>query len=130
MSRLALTEAAAAQESAEAAVAKLQGELQDARRVIASLEEELAAAEAAAVGGSPAAGAGLGAAPARPSTTLPRTLHLSDAGAVQTSRERHNRTRMDAAACAACSVQLRTSWWDASVPAHLQESTLEGTMPC
>lgn len=51
--RLQLSEAAASTESAEAAVRKLQGELEEAQRMISTLEEDLQAAEDTAVGNSP-----------------------------------------------------------------------------
>ena len=55
MSRLQLSEAAASTESAEASVRKLQGELAEAQQMIATLEEDLQAAENSAVGNSPTA---------------------------------------------------------------------------
>lgn len=55
MSRLQLSEASASTESAEASVHKLQGELTEAQQMIATLEEDLQAAENRAVGNSPTA---------------------------------------------------------------------------
>lgn len=60
MSRLQLSEASAATESAEAAARKLQTELEEAQRMITTLEEDLQAAENTAVGNSPTAQATTG----------------------------------------------------------------------